>query len=387
MAAITNDVRDGSAGPAADWQDFAHTGPGTLAGRYLRTFWMPIHEAATLQAGRAKPIRIMSEDLTLYRGETGQAHLVAFRCAHRGTQLSTGWVEGDNLRCFYHGWAYDGNGRCVEQPAEPEPFCQRIKIKSYPVQEYLGLLWAYLGEGEPPPMWRFPEYEEEGVLIVRTRPLACNYFQNVENTVDHTHVAFVHGTGQFADAGLRDVPTVDGEETEYGIVVYGRRPSGVVRVTHFFMPTFLHLKGNPEGTSLWMDALTLRVPVDDEHHIQFNVELVHLTGEAGEAFRARRTAALAAAPPLGPIGERIIRGEMTWDDIVDRTEVVATQDYVAQVGQGIVADRTHERLGRADVLVVLLRKIWERELRALAEGRPLTRWARSATPLEATTGV
>src|SRR5437868_10725311 len=88
--------------------DFAHTGPGTLAGRYLRSFWQPVYPSGQLSAGRAMPIRIMSEDFTLYRGESGEAHLVAFRCAHRGTQLSTGWVEGDELRCFYHGWKYDG---------------------------------------------------------------------------------------------------------------------------------------------------------------------------------------------------------------------------------------------------------------------------------------
>jgi nitrite reductase/ring-hydroxylating ferredoxin subunit len=103
-------------------------------------------------------------DFTLYRGEWGEPHAVAFRCAHRGTQLSTGWVEGDHLRCFYHGWIYNGAGGCVEQPAEPEPFCQRIHIPSYPLQEYLGTIWAYLGEGAPPESIRYPRFEEEGVL-------------------------------------------------------------------------------------------------------------------------------------------------------------------------------------------------------------------------------
>ena len=110
----------------ADWTDFAHTGPDALAGQYMRRFWHPILRSDDLPPGRAKPIRIMGEDLTLYRGETkspsplegerggrGAVHCVAFRCAHRGTQLSTGWVEGDNLRCFYHGWKYDGSGQCV----------------------------------------------------------------------------------------------------------------------------------------------------------------------------------------------------------------------------------------------------------------------------------
>src|SRR5436190_5980803 len=128
MAAIDERTTITGDEPAAIRFDFARTGPGTLAGQYLRTFWQPVAVANQLPAGRAKPIRIIHEDYTLYRGETGQAHLVAFRCAHRGTQLSTGWVEGDELRCFYHGWKYDGSGQCTEQPAEPEPFCQRIRI-------------------------------------------------------------------------------------------------------------------------------------------------------------------------------------------------------------------------------------------------------------------
>ncbi|MBM2812290.1 MAG: hypothetical protein HW416_3049, partial [Chloroflexi bacterium] len=119
---------------ATDWRAFVHTGPETVGGRYLRLFWHPAYRGQDLAAGRAVPLRIMSEDFTLYRGESGRAQALAFRCAHRGTQLSTGWVEGDNLRCFYHGWTYDASGQCVEQPAEPEPFCQRIKIRSYPTE-------------------------------------------------------------------------------------------------------------------------------------------------------------------------------------------------------------------------------------------------------------
>src|SRR3954469_21554949 len=104
--------------PGADWTDFVHTGPGTLAGQYLRRFWQPVYRAQDLAPGRAAPIEIMSERLTLYRGEAGTAHLVDFRCAHRGTQLSVGWVEDDCIRCRYHGWMYDATGQCVEQPGE-----------------------------------------------------------------------------------------------------------------------------------------------------------------------------------------------------------------------------------------------------------------------------
>src|ERR1700730_6733212 len=113
------------------WRDFAHTRPGTLAGRYLRSFWQPIWRSKDLQVGRPRPLRVMSQDYTLYRGESGKVHMLDFRCAHRGTQLSTGWVEGDDIRCFYHGWKYDASGQCVEQPAENPSFPPKVRIGSY----------------------------------------------------------------------------------------------------------------------------------------------------------------------------------------------------------------------------------------------------------------
>ena len=94
--------------------DLYRTEPGSLTGRYLRSFWQPVYRAKDLPAGEAVPLRILSEDFTVYRGESGKAHVVAFRCAHRGTQLSAGWVEDDCIRCFYHGWKYDPSGQCVE---------------------------------------------------------------------------------------------------------------------------------------------------------------------------------------------------------------------------------------------------------------------------------
>src|SRR4051794_20412135 len=203
---------------AADpWKDLVHTGPGTLAGRYLRAFWQPVHRGQDLPAGRARSIKIMNEDLTLYRGEGGEPHLIAFRCAHRGTQLSTGWVEGDELRCFYHGWKYDGSGQCTEQPAEPEPFCNRIRINGYPTCDYLGLVFAYFGEGETPPMWSFPEFEDdhEGVRENYTygKPWNMNVFNSLEN--DPFHGAWVHRESYVA-SGRVGIPVVTCEETDYG---------------------------------------------------------------------------------------------------------------------------------------------------------------------------
>jgi 5,5'-dehydrodivanillate O-demethylase len=333
----------------------------------------------------------MSEDVTLYRGEGGAPHCVAFRCAHRGTQLSTGWVEGDELRCFYHGWKYGPDGQCTEQPAEPEPFCNRIRIRSYPTVEYLGLTFVYFGEGNPPPLPRYPDFEAEGVRTTSTYLRACNYFNSIENGVDPAHLAFVHRVSAFAfaDHGLRSVPQASGEETSYGVVCRAARPDGGVRLTHHLMPNMLHIKGSPDDDAgaPWNDALAWRVPIDDEIHVSFNVNLQHVTGEAARRYEERMAAREGAPPPpVNELAAQIMAGEMHVDDVGQPPYIVGVQDTVAQVGQGAIPDRGIERLGRSDAVIMLVRQIWMRELRAFAEGRPLTEWTRPAH-VEATAGV
>jgi 5,5'-dehydrodivanillate O-demethylase len=369
------------------WEDFGHTGPGTLAGRYLRTFWQPVYLGRELAAGRAAPLRIMGEDFTLYRGESGRAQVIAPRCAHRGTQLSTGWVEGDCLRCFYHGWRYDASGQCVEMPAEEPGFPAKVRIASYPTEEYLGLIFAYLGEGEPPPLPRYADFEGEGVLEAGSYVRDCNYFNNVENQVDPVHVAFVHRTSPFSEAGLVGVPRVSAEETEYGIELRAERASGV-RVSSFLMPAMINLKGSPEdaGEAGWRDTLAWRVPIDDDRHLSFNVSLTHLRGEAAARYLDRRRRQPDTAEEVVRLSEALLRGELHIAELKDHPAIVNIQDNVAQIGQGIMADRSDERLGRSDAGVLLLRKLWSRELQALAEGRPLKCWQPPAR-LATTAGV
>jgi 5,5'-dehydrodivanillate O-demethylase oxygenase subunit len=214
-----------------DWKDFVHVGPGTLAGEYLRRFWHPIFLSRDLSAGRAMPVKLLGEDFTLYRGETGEVHAVDFRCAHRLTQLNTGWVEGDTIRCRYHGWVYDANGQCVEQPAEPRPFCEKVRIRSFPAYDYLGLIYVYLGEGAPPPKPHYPDFEVEGVRRNSIHLRNCSFFNNLENSCDEVHLSFTH-KGAFGEYMETLPDEIWGEETEYGIARYGRRPGGNVRIEH-----------------------------------------------------------------------------------------------------------------------------------------------------------
>lgn len=355
------------------YKDFLQTGPGTLAGRYMRTFWHPVHRSEDLPAGRAIPVKIMSEDFTLYRGETGRAHAVAFRCAHRGTQLSTGWVEGDDLRCFYHGWKYGPDGQCIEQPAETEPFCSRIRIKSYPVVEWLGLIFVYQGEGEAPPFPYMPEFENDFLHEVRTSVWPTNFFTQLDNSMDTLHTTFVHpqfGRGeQRLETG--DVPC--------GVATY---PSGETPgyPNYFVMPNVSEFASPPPyGEEVWSFQHCWRVPIDDHHYTRLDLQVVPLQGQEAEEYRARQAANRKKGwGPAWQAAAEVIAGRITANEFPpDRPDLVNCQDLVAQMGLGPIADETPvEHLGRSDVGIIAMRQLWARELAALAEGRPLTQWNR-----------
>jgi 5,5'-dehydrodivanillate O-demethylase len=371
----------------ADYGRIVHTGPGTIGGRYLRRFWQPIHLSADLPAGRAKPLQVMSEQFTLYRGENGVAQVLAPFCAHRGTLLSTGWVEGNAIRCFYHGWKYGSDGRCVETPAERDGFCNTVAIRSYPTREYLGLIFAYLGEGEPPPFPHYRDLEDDGVLEAKRYRRDCNWFNNMENQCDPVHVAFAHRTSAFTEGGLIGVPLVSAEETSWGLALRAERQGVGVRVTQVGMPNILHIKSSPsEAGAGWSDLFAWRVPIDDGVHNSFNIHLHRLTGAAAERFRGRQARRDGDQRPVTELAAAVRRGDIHIEELKDHPDIVGIQDDVAQLGQGVIADRENEYLGRSDVCIVLLRRLWLRELDALAADRPVKSW-RWGEDLSATVGV
>lgn len=362
-----------------DHTDFHHTGPNTLAGSYLRMFWQPVYHSDELPAGHAKPITIMSVPYTLYRGEGGAPHLVDSRCLHRGMQLSPGWVEDDCIRCFYHGWKYDATGQCVEQPAEPESFASKIRIGGYPCRDYLGLVFAYLGHGLPPPFPHFSSFENfEGLNEVDSYHRACNYFNNLENALDPAHSGFVHCNAPGGFDGFTDSPTVEAEESIWGITTYTTHPSGKYRVEQFGMPNLAHIKVHPNDAEMaaYREFIAWWVPIDDENHVQFTTYAVRLSEDMVRLYVERRDARVAKRSiPKEMLGEAILGGKMRLQDVVpDSTDLLRLQDDIAQTGQGSIADHQRERLGRSDKGVILVRKLWTRELRAMAEGTPLTDW-------------
>jgi 5,5'-dehydrodivanillate O-demethylase oxygenase subunit len=361
--------------------DAAYTGPDTPAGKYMRLFWQPIYVARRLPIKRAMPIRVMSETFTLYRDENGVPHVVGFRCAHRGTQLSTGKVQGETIRCLYHGWAYNGSGACVEQPPEKAEFASKVRIPGYPTREYLGLIWTYFGPDEPPEFRRFPQLENPGddgiQLTLGGNPRPFNYVNDLEN--DPAHVPFVHGGTDF----FSDVPQVRSEETDYGSceTVSTEERGDIGWVHRIFPNSRCFTIALPHG--VWVEFMLWLVPIDDANHAAFAAVMAHREGGRTEEFLhfMHEWEEQAIAPDEIPeIAARILRGEITLDDVSnvasirERRILVGVQDAVAQWGQGIIRNRDDERLGRSDIGVILLRKIWDRELRALAEGGQLKIW-------------
>lgn len=364
--------------------DFVHTNRGTPAGRYLRLFWQPIYRGQDLPAGCAIPVRIMGEDLTLYRGEGGKAHIVSFRCAHRGAQLSTGWVEGDCIRCLYHGWKYDDSGQCIEQPGEDESFAAKVRIQSYPTEEYLGLIFVYLGDGPTPPLRRFPDFEKPGVLETDPpEPWPCNVMNRLEN--DPAHVPWTHKestlrTGQ----NQRHMEGRDAQhyarqyvEADYGIATAGGNRN--------VMPNINALKVPVKTTGwehLWEYRLIFHVPIDDQNSVAYDVNLVTgLSDEEAERFRQRRRELQEGDDPAPyQMAKAILAGKMTVRDVPASLSLYKQfwiEDYVTQVGQGPIADREQEHLGRNDQKIILRRKILKREIMALTEGRPTKNWTSS----------
>jgi 5,5'-dehydrodivanillate O-demethylase len=367
--------------------DFVHTGPETLAGRYMRMFWQPVYRSDDLKAGRAVALRIMNEDFTLYRGRSGTPFVVGPRCAHRRTRLSVGRVEGDCIRCLYHGWKYDGGGRCIDQPAEPVGFTKDVRIASYPSREYLGLIFAYLGGGQAPFLPRFPEFESAGILEIETFVRACNYFNGLDNACDPLHVFFTH-----QDPRMKvDVRSIAADESEFGVTIKtGRTRLNGIRLKLFGMPNVALLRLPPadKNETSWREFASWSVPVDDEHYVSFNLTLIHLRGKKADRFRQKRAKKIARAPSSTmEMAAKVLAGKATIDDFTTKApDIVRLHGDVVLTAQGAIPDRENEHLGRSDMGVALLRRIWQRELAALAAGEQLKKWTRPAN-LVATTGV
>ena len=258
--------------PRSRWELLTQTGAGTPMGDLLRRYWWPIAGASELDRPGTKPVRLLGEDLVLYKDLGGRWGLIDRHCRHRRADLSYGYVEARGLRCNYHGWLYDEAGSCLAQPyedvAHPEARLRdAVQIKAYPVAELGGLIWAYLGP-EPRPLvpdWEFFSWPNGFRQIVKAE-IPCNWFQCQENSIDPVHFEWTHSnwslrlkgrTGPYAPHHVK----VDFSEFEYGFQ-YKRIRSDTSEHDELWTIGRVCLWPNALFTG---NHIEYRVPIDDEN--------------------------------------------------------------------------------------------------------------------------
>ena len=346
--------------------ELTRVGPGTPCGELMRRYWQPVCLSADL-ADLPKKVRILGEDLIAFRDGQGRAGLLFFRCSHRGTSLEFGRVEDRGLRCCYHGWLYDVEGNVIEMPLEPavNPFLKQIQHPAYPVREFGGLVFAYLGPLEKIP--QFPIYDVwrnlGGALTARLGPrvggpVNCNWLQAEENLMDALHTFWLHtlhSGAQFPSRSYGINPDeVKYQETEMGMrfVLVRRLENGKwwELIWEMLMPLNLHLVYTDEPKTERVHAVTYCMPVDDTH--QLGASIRWLSDDGQDQTRGREQ--------LAPGGRKNSSYEHTQRHPDDKEAVE---------GQGPIALHGLEHLVTSDKGVIMFRRILRSAIEAVRAGQ------------------
>jgi 5,5'-dehydrodivanillate O-demethylase oxygenase subunit len=338
---------------------------GTPCGELLRRYWHPVAAAAELREEKPiRPVKVLGEELVVYRDRKGNYGLVGEHCPHRLASLAYGRVDEEGIRCPYHGWKFDSTGKCLEQPAEPadSTFKDRIRHLAYPVQYLGGLIYAYLGPTPAPllPHWDVLVWEHGKRWIVKDSLIDCNWLQAMENSVDPAHLFWLHG--DTAHLGPRLKKYAERHEFfrfEYGIkkrrttlpLATGGKPE--VDEHPLLFPSILrHVAAYKDGKG-HRHNLQIRVPVDDTHTQVFRVSFV-----PNDTDRSPADAEVAVRY------SQLKTGAREYD-----MNLVSAQDSMAWETQGPLADRTQEHLGVEDEGVIELRKLLHEQIERVQRGR------------------
>ena len=367
-------------------------GPGTPMGELMRRYWQPIAAYSELSQNPTKAIRLLGENLVLYKDRSGKLGLLEASCAHRRVHLLYGIPEDNGLRCPYHGWLYDETGQCLEMPAEApdSTFPSRVRLKAYPVEELGGLVFAYLGPAPVPLVPHWGPFVNEGVRDIGWAIVGCNWLQVQENSLDPMHGEFLHRyfsnyvmerQGLLEDRGTlkhgRDYKAAPGLENNW------RGAAKIAHHTKVGFTIFDHgilkhrlIEGEDEATSpSWRighpilvpnyehggggGGFQIRVPMDDTHtyYIWYGVrdaapgENAH---QAPEDIPVYRT-------PMPGVDEN---GIPLWD-LFDNN---SGQDHMAWQSQGPVMRRDLEKLGQSDVGVIMFRRLLNEQIDIVEDG-------------------
>lgn len=355
----------------AENERLTRIGPGTPMGELQRRYWHPIAGIDEMSDRWTKRVRLLGEDLVLYKDRSGRFGLIHEFCPHRRASFAYGIPESDGIRCPYHGWKFDGAGHCIEQPNEPaeSSFKSKVHTPAYPVQELGGLLWAYLG---PQPLPLLPRWEglvhDGAIRTIGMAVVPCNWLQIMENSFDPIHTEWLHGRFQeFLEeergakyAISRKHLAIAFEEFEYGVykrrlLAGAREDSDDWKVGHpVIFPNTLAVGSG--GGRLWkMHVYQIRVPIDDEN----TLHIWYTAYEAPPSVTIPEH--LLARIPVYDVPFRDENGEFLMD-------MIDAQDIMAWVSQGRIFQRQTEALGTSDKGVILFRKILARELEKSERG-------------------
>lgn len=364
------------------------TRPGTPAGEWMRRYWLPAALSEELPPGGPPvPVRLLSEDLVLFRDEQGRPGLLGLHCSHRGADLSYGRLEDGGIRCIYHGWLYDIHGSCLEQPGEPagSTFCEKIRHPSYPCLERSGVIFAYLGPGEPPllPGHHFLSVPDEHVFSTKLFN-DCNYLQGNEGNIDWLHTSFLHYTsqnrwdGDGTDAARQlnrrgaapHMETIDGQLTSYGLRHCKLRHTGSqlsLSMGSFLMPSIFAFGG---GRIRQGYSVNWHVPIDDTHHWKYYFVFDADQPLDKDAARAGRAPVTADYKSFRHKANRYLqdRESMRTESYSGIGFINQPHDLCVIEGAGAIQDRTQEHLTPADSGIVASRKLIMKGIQDVQEG-------------------
>jgi len=369
-------------------------GPGTPGGALMRRYWHPI--ALSRELGKAPvPMRVLGEDLVLFRTDGDAPALVTARCPHRGTDLSYARVERGALRCLYHGWLVGAHGKCLEMPGEPpgSTFVDKVRYPAYPCRELHGMIFTYMGPGEPIPFPNFPWVKAPADNVWASKIfLNCNYLQGNEGNCDPQHLSFLHRffapeeDGRSFDPS-RDLwvadpaPEIEVEQTAFGLRIYAIRDAGedrrYVRITNFIMPNNSSFSGSavvdPKRETIPENSFYhfhWHVPVDDRNHWKFRISY----RSDGPIDKTYCDSLMDAGVDEGFKRER--RPDNRY--LQDRENMAVTftgmgpnfhdHDSFAVESQGVIADRSIEHLGATDRAVTAMRRVLSRAVDDVESG-------------------
>jgi phenylpropionate dioxygenase-like ring-hydroxylating dioxygenase large terminal subunit len=346
-------------------------GPRTPAGELLRRYWQPVGLTSEV-SDLPKAVRILGEDLVLFRDGGGRFGLLDPHCCHRGTSLYYGRIEADGVRCCYHGWLFDVEGRCLDQPCEPPESAYKDKVRQpwYPCREYHGLVFAYLGPPDRAPV--FPHWDlleqGDGVVVADGTSyglgggvvLDCNWLQTWENVMDPFHVFVLHNRisgRQFAQA-MSERPHVSWEYTERGMRTIQVRPQagGALyrRITEVLLPNVRIVPSVAAGAAgegfQRANIVGWHLPIDDTHTRMYSLLRVPVRD---------------GAPVMPP---RARHGDKAWAELTEEEHQRMPGDAEAQVSQRPIAIHALEHLATSDRGVIMLRKLLRQQIDVVRRG-------------------